>query len=848
ENDDDDEDDDDSTVSSTPTSAPTSSSSGTSVNTSDKKIKKNKVTKGGPGQTGVPLPAEDSPGAKKRGRKKKVEGGKALIPAHVPVSVGDKLRVLYGPSAKESKVTYEAKVLEVEEEGNAPMYYVHYLGWNTRYDEWIRRPRIAENITWSQNRARKGRAAATKELKEKKEKEKDSKKEDKEQITAQSTASPKASIGKRGRPPGSMRERRESERSEKSDTSCTSNVSGPSTRATRDRGPSQPDSPSSLDQRRTRHAITGTTESDSEDYESDVDTGSEKSRTRASSERRSTAISASSSASSTPTSEPTINNCSMDKTPKETQMKTQIVEVKEEEEEQEPCGKDIDLNAIMSEMKGLDKPIKKEEDRVLKETTPRLIPVLPATYTAAEKKSSESPVKQCLEALPKRITESPVKPIMQDATKLLSPKLESLEDDIYEFKEPEPFDFGEMRARKDVRIKTNIGVVASEEAEAESKDKKKMRPRKDIKEGESEKTESDSDTSPSPQKRLVLPRESPVKRSLPDSKENILVQSEGNITPDKKDTIAVTAIITPPGKVLLKRDTPLKVEPSVVSIPEAKIIKPEFSKSPSPKSSPADSSKSPSPLKEPIRFHMIPVKTKSIANIERPVASLSKAIGSPHLLTQAVMTVIESKALAKPVPKQTFDVKAEKSPLPTKTDEKADAKVIPFSQRQQHIFPHLLNRSENNEKLKDILPRVTTPYIQSPSIETVPTSESGSLSQSSSDIDRIKRESSVEESIEAVVKRARQDQDEQEELCKTDSKLSPDKKRRTSGRMKALSCQFVHDTSEESDSDSRLSRPDIERRSRRGRLYGEGEKLVRSLQKLVSDIERENARSKSEDL
>ena len=78
------------------------------------------------------------------------------------------------------------QVLEVEEEGNAPMYYVHYLGWNTRYDEWIRRPRIAENITWSQNRAKKGRAAATKELKEKKEKEKDTKdtkKEEKEPVS-----------------------------------------------------------------------------------------------------------------------------------------------------------------------------------------------------------------------------------------------------------------------------------------------------------------------------------------------------------------------------------------------------------------------------------------------------------------------------------------------------------------------------------------------------------------------------------------------------------------------------------------------------------------------------------------
>ena len=32
------------------------------------------------------------------------------IPAHVPVIPGDRLHVLYGPTPKESKVTYEAKV------------------------------------------------------------------------------------------------------------------------------------------------------------------------------------------------------------------------------------------------------------------------------------------------------------------------------------------------------------------------------------------------------------------------------------------------------------------------------------------------------------------------------------------------------------------------------------------------------------------------------------------------------------------------------------------------------------------------------------------------------------------
>jgi len=32
-----------------------------------------------------------------------------------------------------------------------PKYYVHYQGWNQRYDEWITRGRIAENLTWNAN-------------------------------------------------------------------------------------------------------------------------------------------------------------------------------------------------------------------------------------------------------------------------------------------------------------------------------------------------------------------------------------------------------------------------------------------------------------------------------------------------------------------------------------------------------------------------------------------------------------------------------------------------------------------------------------------------------------------------
>ena len=37
------------------------------------------------------------------------------------------------------------------------MYYVHYLGWNNRYDEWVTRQRIAQNLSWNQGRGKKGR-------------------------------------------------------------------------------------------------------------------------------------------------------------------------------------------------------------------------------------------------------------------------------------------------------------------------------------------------------------------------------------------------------------------------------------------------------------------------------------------------------------------------------------------------------------------------------------------------------------------------------------------------------------------------------------------------------------------
>ncbi|KAJ6638025.1 AT-rich interactive domain-containing protein 4B [Pseudolycoriella hygida] len=63
--------------------------------------------------------------------------------ADFPVEVGDKLKVYY----HEQKVTYEAKVIEISVQQGVCLYLVHYTGWNTRYDEWVPRERIAENLT-----------------------------------------------------------------------------------------------------------------------------------------------------------------------------------------------------------------------------------------------------------------------------------------------------------------------------------------------------------------------------------------------------------------------------------------------------------------------------------------------------------------------------------------------------------------------------------------------------------------------------------------------------------------------------------------------------------------------------
>lgn len=68
------------------------------------------------------------------------------ITKDVEVNTGDKIRVKYIKGPKEH--IYEAKIIKSEKNADPAKqrFFVHYAGWNTRYDEWIKRNRIVQVI------------------------------------------------------------------------------------------------------------------------------------------------------------------------------------------------------------------------------------------------------------------------------------------------------------------------------------------------------------------------------------------------------------------------------------------------------------------------------------------------------------------------------------------------------------------------------------------------------------------------------------------------------------------------------------------------------------------------------
>ncbi|KAF8787225.1 AT-rich interactive domain-containing protein like [Argiope bruennichi] len=61
------------------------------------------------------------------------------------IDIGDRVKVKYGRGRLQK--VYEAKVLKIDMEGPEKRYYVHYAGWNTRYDEWVKKSYIVACIS-----------------------------------------------------------------------------------------------------------------------------------------------------------------------------------------------------------------------------------------------------------------------------------------------------------------------------------------------------------------------------------------------------------------------------------------------------------------------------------------------------------------------------------------------------------------------------------------------------------------------------------------------------------------------------------------------------------------------------
>ncbi|OTF73143.1 chromodomain protein, partial [Euroglyphus maynei] len=58
------------------------------------------------------------------------------------IKINDCLEVLYG-KGREMEI-FRAKVLKIEQKFSHPIFYVHYHGWSTRYDEWINALKITK--------------------------------------------------------------------------------------------------------------------------------------------------------------------------------------------------------------------------------------------------------------------------------------------------------------------------------------------------------------------------------------------------------------------------------------------------------------------------------------------------------------------------------------------------------------------------------------------------------------------------------------------------------------------------------------------------------------------------------
>ncbi|XP_074035851.1 uncharacterized protein [Leptinotarsa decemlineata] len=375
--------------------------------------------------TVTPPVDEDKKRTKKRGPEDKTihpEASTSGTTTSVQVNIGDKLKVYYGPT-HESKVTYEAKVIEIDKDQAGTVYLVHYTGWNNRYDEWIQPQRIAENLS-AATKAKRSRLSTS-------------------NIASTSKGNNPKSPAKRGRLTSVSARSATTEAprstSPSSVTSSSSRTKSPGTPATRSMA--RLTRQDSLKRTRRTSAQTDNSNHTESESEEEIGTGSESelSRTRSGAKIEEPEIKTYKRRPPKPPiltkmekrkdkdDEDTEKEEEPDKPTRRLRKIKRSPEKSTEESEDEtnpPKGRDFDLNQIRLELKGFSKAIK--------------VPTLESIDKEMISSSDDSNEPPCLEKLVE-IDEEPEEEEEEKEEKPLE-KCSSSED-IYEFKEPEPFEF-----------------------------------------------------------------------------------------------------------------------------------------------------------------------------------------------------------------------------------------------------------------------------------------------------------------------------------------------------------------------------------------------------------------------
>lgn len=434
---------------------------------------------------------------KKRGRKRKeyeAEKSRAdeqlteTAPSYKgPVECGDKLKVYYGPT-HESKVTYEAKVIEIEKDGPEPMYLVHYTGWNTRYDEWIKASRIAQNFTQAQGRVKRVKATPRPQTPSTSLSSNIGNKmkgacnpaanASQSRRRAQSVAPTSNSVAQSTSTSAKEIKKEEKETQPTrsttplSITSSSSRTKSPATPANRQTRITRNAELSGMEHRtrRTRRtsghtdiSVASETE-DSEAYESDTtETEQTKTRTRGTEERKrkETRSRAEERMKAEDMSDAEDDKDNLDEPRKgrrlrRTPGKSQGIKSEpDSDQEEQPKGRDFDLNQIRSELKGFDKAVKE------------LVRIEPEPEDEAKLEEKDTVVPIASPKLEKAIEAPKVEAVVET-------KVESTED-IYEFKEPEPFEF-EVRNKRDTSGEKDKSKKRIFEEEPKSPKKKQKMP------------------------------------------------------------------------------------------------------------------------------------------------------------------------------------------------------------------------------------------------------------------------------------------------------------------------------------------------------------------------------------